>query len=261
MMETLAYLHLSVAHEEEQQNPNAYALQAWRLPSSAWIKFSSALVAISIVGLMNAAMAAYVRTNGSPLNVRSGPGGVYPVVGSLRNGASVALNGRSSNGWLQLSNGNWVAGGFIRNGSGGGGGGGTVGTGYIRTNGGALNVRSAPGGRVVYRLANGTAVSLNGRTSNGWSQLTNGNWVASRFIGRSGGGGGGGTSSGILAPGSRGSGVVQLQNRLKSLGYFSGGSTGYYGSVTTAAVKKFQAANGLRVDGVAGPATKGVLGI
>jgi peptidoglycan hydrolase-like protein with peptidoglycan-binding domain len=37
--------------------------------------------------------------------------------------------------------------------------------------------------------------------------------------------------------------------------------TGYYGSQTKAAVKRFQRANGLTVDGVAGPATLRALGI
>ena len=46
--------------------------------------------------------------------------------------------------------------------------------------------------------------------------------------------------------------VKNLQTKLKSLGYNTGNADGVYGSQTTAAVKKFQAANGLTADGIAG---------
>jgi peptidoglycan hydrolase-like protein with peptidoglycan-binding domain len=48
------------------------------------------------------------------------------------------------------------------------------------------------------------------------------------------------------------SGVRQLQSDLAQLGYFHHVVTGYYGVVTTAAVKKFQRAVGLKVDGIWG---------
>lgn len=49
----------------------------------------------------------------------------------------------------------------------------------------------------------------------------------------------------------RGSDVMLLQERLKSLGYFKQNITGYFGSVTQLAVKKFQAVNALQADGIA----------
>jgi len=49
--------------------------------------------------------------------------------------------------------------------------------------------------------------------------------------------------------------VVKIQTRLKELGYFSGTTTGYYGPVTVAAVKKFQQVNSLTADGKTGPYT------
>jgi peptidoglycan hydrolase-like protein with peptidoglycan-binding domain len=58
-----------------------------------------------------------------------------------------------------------------------------------------------------------------------------------------------------LKKGERGTSVEQLQEDLKSLGYFSANCTGYYGDITVSAVKKFQADKGLTVDGIAGKNT------
>jgi cell wall-associated NlpC family hydrolase len=50
--------------------------------------------------------------------------------------------------------------------------------------------------------------------------------------------------------------VVNLQNDLKTLGYFTyHTSTGYFGSITKQAVTKFQSDNGLAVDGIVGKYT------
>lgn len=59
-----------------------------------------------------------------------------------------------------------------------------------------------------------------------------------------------------LKVGSNGEAVQTLQLKLKSLGYFSGTGTGYYGEVTRTAVIAFQKANGLTADGIAGPKTR-----
>ena len=54
----------------------------------------------------------------------------------------------------------------------------------------------------------------------------------------------------------RGSGVLKVQKKLIELGYLAEGEAdGAYGSKTTAAVRRFQKANGLSVDGIAGQAT------
>lgn len=55
-----------------------------------------------------------------------------------------------------------------------------------------------------------------------------------------------------LKDGSTGDPVFMMQNRLKSLGFYSYKATGQFGRVTTNAVKAFQAAHKLKVDGVAG---------
>ncbi len=63
----------------------------------------------------------------------------------------------------------------------------------------------------------------------------------------------------ILRQGAEGAAVRELQQQLKQAGYFTQGVTGYYGRITTEAVRSFQRSNGLTVDGVAGPQTFGAL--
>lgn len=58
-----------------------------------------------------------------------------------------------------------------------------------------------------------------------------------------------------LKSGSKGEEVVRLQERLAELGYFTLAPDGKYSAETKAAVKTFQAANGLKADGVAGVKT------
>ena len=72
------------------------------------------------------------------------------------------------------------------------------------------------------------------------------------------------TPSTVFFPGAGysgpGSGAVRgLQRRLRRDGYSSGLIDGRYGPLTTHAVRHFQAAHGLHVDGIAGPQTFGEL--
>ena len=56
--------------------------------------------------------------------------------------------------------------------------------------------------------------------------------------------------------GTTGEDVADVQRQLIDLGYLApGNATGYYGEVTTQAVKDFQKANSLSVDGLTGPQT------
>ena len=59
----------------------------------------------------------------------------------------------------------------------------------------------------------------------------------------------------VLKKGSHGADVMALQIHLNVLGYSCGTADGIYGKKTVDAVKAFQAANGLTVDGIAGPQT------
>lgn len=61
--------------------------------------------------------------------------------------------------------------------------------------------------------------------------------------------------------GTRGQTVTEIQSRLKRWGYYNGSIDGIYGYKTFVAVKKFQAKNGLKADGVAGSKTLAALGI
>lgn len=62
-----------------------------------------------------------------------------------------------------------------------------------------------------------------------------------------------------LQTGSKGQDVINLQNQLKAAGYDTGASDGIFGAKTQAAVKAYQTANNLAVDGIAGKNTLGSL--
>ena len=59
-----------------------------------------------------------------------------------------------------------------------------------------------------------------------------------------------------LSYGMSGASVTNMQQDLIQLGYLHTGATGYYGSATTQAVRDFQAAYSLSVDGIYGPITE-----
>ncbi|MBR8834030.1 MAG: peptidoglycan-binding protein [Stigonema ocellatum SAG 48.90 = DSM 106950] len=62
--------------------------------------------------------------------------------------------------------------------------------------------------------------------------------------------------SDFLKKGDEGEEVRNLQERLRVAGFYYGNSTGIYGPITEEAVKQFQQAYNLNVDGVVGPATQ-----
>lgn len=61
--------------------------------------------------------------------------------------------------------------------------------------------------------------------------------------------------------GDRGAEVTKIQQRLKQYGYMNAPADGIYGQATYEAVVWFQRKNGLKPDGVVGPATAAALGI
>lgn len=62
-----------------------------------------------------------------------------------------------------------------------------------------------------------------------------------------------------LRRGDSGAEVAALQAKLKVLGYYTGNVTSYFNQDTEDAVESFQAANGLKIDGIAGQKTQTAL--
>ena len=65
----------------------------------------------------------------------------------------------------------------------------------------------------------------------------------------------------VLKQGSTGDKVREMQQKLKSWGYYDGSADGIFGTATESAVKYFQRRNGLSADGIVGSATAAALGI
>ena len=65
----------------------------------------------------------------------------------------------------------------------------------------------------------------------------------------------------VYKMGSRGQTVREIQQKLNTLGYWSGTVDGIYGEKTAAAVRQFQRAKGLAVDGICGSQTLQALGL
>ena len=66
---------------------------------------------------------------------------------------------------------------------------------------------------------------------------------------------------GAVAWGDRGADVMKIQQRLRQYGYMDAPADGIFGQATYDAVVWFQRKNGLKADGVVGPATAAALGI
>ena len=65
----------------------------------------------------------------------------------------------------------------------------------------------------------------------------------------------------VYKQGSRGATVKTIQQKLKRWGYYTGSVDGIFGTKTKEAVRYFQRKNGLKVDGIVGPATLKALGM
>ncbi len=142
------------------------------------------------------ATAAYRVSSVSGLNVRSGPGSGFAVIGGLADGAVVQASSVVNNGYRQLSTGGWVASEYLVSAvagvpatsatSAGGGGGAPGSVVRVNTNSDPLNVRSGPGSgyEVVGTLNDGTRLQTTGRTIAEWVELSNGRWVSSSWVER-----------------------------------------------------------------------------
>ena len=116
-MECFVYANLLLANEGETVETE------WDFPQlkfnwkkcfkSAWLNFASLGVLLTILAQIQIASAHYatnyVSTNGSCLNVRTGPSLDYDVIKCVCNGESLPGVVSYENGFAQLESGNWVS--------------------------------------------------------------------------------------------------------------------------------------------------------
>ncbi|MDZ8185600.1 MAG: peptidoglycan-binding domain-containing protein [Nostoc sp. ChiSLP02] len=149
-MEYLAYSHMFNAREEASKNTEhnlAKSAFNWQKPlkssiaitkkdaspkskynllkdkfnwkklikSSAWLTFAGVGVLLIALSQMQITLAAYVRTNGSCLRIRTGPSANYSSVDCVRNGAPLPAIEGYENGFARLSTGRYVFARWVAN--------------------------------------------------------------------------------------------------------------------------------------------------
>lgn len=110
------------------------------------------------------------------LNIRSGPGTSYTIVGKYVQNDVVEVVS-IANGWAQLSNGTYVSAAYLVKVS--------SSTGNAITTASNLNVRTGPGTSYssVTKYPYGTSIVVTGYSADGkWAQLDNGYWVSVTYI-------------------------------------------------------------------------------
>jgi mono/diheme cytochrome c family protein len=120
---------------------------------------------------------------------------------------------------------------------------------YLRPSAGTVAAQVASGG--------GGMPSFSGSLSNSEIQSV-ATWVAS-VAGQSSSSGSTTLTPSAGVAGLSASAVDRIQRELSRLGFFHHAITGFYGPVTTAAVKRFQRSVGLHPDGIWGPKTAAAL--
>lgn len=115
------------------------------------------------------------------LNVRSGPGTNYSIVGALSKGAKVEVVGQKGN-WYQIGTDRWVHSDYIKRGGAGANTGFKKFTVTVTPNIG-LNVRSGPGTRykIVKAVTKGTKLTVIGKSS-AWYKVGNNQYVHSKYV-------------------------------------------------------------------------------
>lgn len=119
-----------------------------------------------------------------------------------------------------------------------------------------LRSKASTSSQKLATVPGGTELTVLG-TSGGWTKTTyNGHtgYVSTQYLMEK-------TSSGYypLREGDENPFVLQLQQKLSDLGFFTGSADGKYGNTTTEAVKAFQKQNGINADGAAGGETQRTL--
>ncbi|MEH2380947.1 MAG: peptidoglycan-binding domain-containing protein [Nostoc sp.] len=132
-MEYLAYSHMFIAQEASgntkfqwnwkklfkssdiviaQEEASGITKSQWNwkklLKSSAWLALAGVGVLLVAVTQIEMSSAAYVKTNGSCLRIRTGPSSNYSYVDCVPNGATLPAIERYENGFARLSTGRYV---------------------------------------------------------------------------------------------------------------------------------------------------------
>ncbi|MEH2364234.1 peptidoglycan-binding domain-containing protein [Nostoc sp.] len=133
-MEYLAYSHMFIAQEEAsgntksqwnwkklfkssdiviaQEKASGITKSQWNwkklLKSSAWLALAGVGVLLVAVTQIEMSSAAYVKTNGSCLRIRTGPSSNYSYVDCVPNGATLPAIEKYENGFARLSTGRYV---------------------------------------------------------------------------------------------------------------------------------------------------------
>ncbi|MBN3887305.1 MAG: peptidoglycan-binding domain-containing protein [Nostoc sp.] len=98
-----------VITKEETSENSKYKFN-WKklLKSSAWLALAGVGVLLVAVTQIEMSSAAYVKTNGSCLRIRTGPSTNYSYVDCVSNGATLPAIERYENGFARLSTGRYV---------------------------------------------------------------------------------------------------------------------------------------------------------
>lgn len=116
MMESLALTHSFQSYEEPAPVIKSFDQLGLKISNSAWVGLAAIALIFSAITVPTEAQAALrrVSTNGSNLNIRSGPGLGYCVIGKLRNGSLIRTT-RYRHGWAKLRHGGWISTAWVSN--------------------------------------------------------------------------------------------------------------------------------------------------
>jgi len=195
---------------------------------------------------------------GDEVNMRMRPSTESPVITQLNEGARIGVFTEEKEGWYRIIYGNYR---------------GYIAAEYVflpskdymiaHVTEGGLNLRENPGvySNIIMKLDEGTGVTIINffgewyeievQVGVGEESALRSGFVHSDFLKIS-------TSdhvSNILKKGMQGAAVRDLQTELRKRKFMVARATGYYGDVTTGAVKAFQKAAGLAQDGIVGEQT------
>jgi murein L,D-transpeptidase YcbB/YkuD len=99
-----------VITKQEASENSRYKFINWKklLKSSAWLALAGVGVLLAAVTQIQMSSAAYVKTNGSCLRIRTGPSTNYSYVDCVPNGATLPAIERYENGFARLSTGRYI---------------------------------------------------------------------------------------------------------------------------------------------------------